>query len=184
MDKDLILCLVGESGSGKTTVSRVLSEMGYNIIQSYTTREPREENEFGHIFVTEQEVPKLDNGEVDKSDMFAYTFFHNNHYWAQYEQYRGRGVTIYVIDPDGVIELLEKVRDARIEVVYLSVDEETRKQRMAQDRGESFAIERIEHDREKFKALKDIIHWKINNDGTVAESVTALNYPISQFVKN
>ena len=49
---DTIFCLVGPSGSGKTTVAKALEKHGYNVIQSYTTRPRRSENEWGHTFVT------------------------------------------------------------------------------------------------------------------------------------
>ena len=48
---DKIICLVGCSGSGKTTLAKELEGKGYNIIHSYTTRQPRYENEWGHTFI-------------------------------------------------------------------------------------------------------------------------------------
>ena len=53
---DKIVCLVGPSGSGKTTIAKELEMMDYNIIHSYTTRKPREPNEWGHTFVDRNEL--------------------------------------------------------------------------------------------------------------------------------
>ena len=56
--KDKIICLVGPSGSGKTTIAKELEKEGYNIIHSYTDRKPRVENEWGHTFVSVEEMSK------------------------------------------------------------------------------------------------------------------------------
>ena len=48
---DKIVCLMGASGSGKTTIAKELEKEEYNVIQSYTTRPPRESGEWGHAFV-------------------------------------------------------------------------------------------------------------------------------------
>jgi guanylate kinase len=78
---DKIICLVGPSGSGKTTVARGLEKEGYNIIQSYTTRKPRFEGEWGHTFIEEY---KLLPGIGLPKDMIAYFNSYNSghHYFA------------------------------------------------------------------------------------------------------
>ena len=49
---ETIFLIIGESGSGKTTlVSSLEKQKNLKSIQSYTTRPPRYENEYGHIFV-------------------------------------------------------------------------------------------------------------------------------------
>lgn len=53
---DKLILLVGPSGSGKTTIAKELEKEGYNIIHSYTTRKPREPNEWGHTFVDRNEL--------------------------------------------------------------------------------------------------------------------------------
>ena len=53
---ETIFLIIGESGSGKTTlVSSLEKQKNLKSIQSYTTRPPRYENEYGHIFVSENE---------------------------------------------------------------------------------------------------------------------------------
>ena len=49
--RDKLILLVGASGSGKTTIAKELEQKGFNVIHSYTTREPRKPNEWGHIFI-------------------------------------------------------------------------------------------------------------------------------------
>ncbi len=108
---DQIFCLVGPSGSGKTTIAKTL---GYNVIQSYTTRPPRSQDEWGHTFV--EVMP-------DGADVIAYTKYNNYEYWATREQYKDKGKTIYVIDPVGVDMLKKEVSDAEIVVIFLRCDE-------------------------------------------------------------
>jgi guanylate kinase len=167
----MLVLIVGESGSGKTTLVDELAKLNeYNRLDSYTTRAPRSENEPGHVFVKDEDyiVNEHKCGMVDilKRDIvhekhgqlykrvehIAYTNFHGSHYWAEKNQYEGKGVTLYVIDPDGVSTLREIVTDTKVLVVYLALDEDTRLRRML-ERGDSChdATDRIEHDKIKFQ---------------------------------
>ena len=61
MTKPLYL-FVGPSGSGKTTiVDKLECENRYKSIQSYTTRPQRHQNEYGHIFISDEEFDQLTN---------------------------------------------------------------------------------------------------------------------------
>lgn len=167
---DRIICLVGESGSGKSTVAELLGKSGCNYIQSYTTRAPRFHGEKGHIFVESI----LDSDDFDvcdstyylKENVIAYTYFDNAHYWATKEQYKGKGNSVYVIDPAGIKELREHVQDAEIVVIYLKVAEEERICRMC-ERGTESVFNRIKHDREAFKVVP--CNYTIDANRPVAE---------------
>jgi len=177
---DKIICLVGESGSGKTTLCKELEKQGYNIIKSYTTRKQRSKDEYGHIFINTVPTKAISDGEgdfnriIDKKDMIAYTFYNNQHYWATKKQYQGKGVSIYVIDPDGVKYLREKVTDTKILTIYIKCDKEIRLLRMLKEREPKSVKDRLIHDKEAFRiiqcdycvdgnkkvdeVLKDVIH--------------------------
>ncbi len=128
--QDIIVCLVGESGSGKTTIAKQLDRK-YNVIKSYTNRFPREVNEFGHTFISfENEKEEESYLAKKKNNMIAYTFYNNHHYFALKEQYQNKGISIYVIDPPGVEYLKEKIKDAKIIVIYLKCDLENRIKRL------------------------------------------------------
>lgn len=124
---DRLVLLVGASGSGKTTVAKELEKEGYNIIHSYTTRPPREHDEWGHIFV-DKETFKQDI--IRKPTTIAYTFYNRHHYWATKEQYQGKGTSIYVVDPSGAEQVRQNVKDAEIITIYLTADESIRYQRI------------------------------------------------------
>ena len=56
-----IILLAGQSGSGKTSIGRELAknEDKYNFVHSYTDRQMRETNEYGHTFVNSKEMDLL-----------------------------------------------------------------------------------------------------------------------------
>jgi guanylate kinase len=175
--KDKIICLVGESGSGKSTIAELLEIEGYNYIQSYTTRKPRFDDEKGHIFVNYIPTVLNLNGcseeMILKSGIIAYTYFDNNHYWATKEQYKGKGISLYVIDPLGVKELKNIVKDAEIICIYIKVDETERVRRMLTKRDIQDVNDRIEHDREAFKIIQ--CDYVISNNDNIENIIKLIN---------
>ena len=158
MNKIILLC--GESGSGKTTIAKMLEE-SYNlkILESYTTRPKRQENEIGHIFLTEEQF-----GEIKVKDMVAYTKFDGHKYCATQQQVEESD--IYIVDKTG-IETFKNCYKGRKKpiVLYIKTQEENRKKRML-ERGDSLEnIEkRLENDRNAFKDIELIADYVINND--------------------
>lgn len=124
-----IYCIVGPSGSGKTTISKILGrDYGMKLVESYTTRPPRYPNEEGHIFVSDEEFDAL-------GEMCAYTEYDGHRYGVTPEVIDQND--IYVIDPFGVKYLRKHYHGQKnVVAIRLSVDEDTRMQRMA-DRGDS-----------------------------------------------
>jgi guanylate kinase len=173
--EDTIICLVGESGSGKSTIAKALEGEHYNVIHSYTTRPQREINEWGHLFVAEA---LLQEHQGIPGYIVAYKHYDNNHYWAVRDQYHGKGVSIYVVDPDGVEMLRRNVADAAIVIIYLKVDKEERIFRM-QDQGRSMLDvgRRVGYDREAFKRLR--CDWVVDANNS-AENVIELVRQIIQ----
>lgn len=157
---DRIICIVGESGSGKSTIAEKLSKNNYNYIQSYTTRKQRYEGEKGHIFVDYEAYIESTITSEQKDNIIAYTYFDGNHYWANRQQYRDKGASIYIVDPVGVLELKEEVKDAEIIVIYLNADEKVRYNRMCRRNHNEDNIYdeeiymRIKHDKKAFKVIR------------------------------
>lgn len=158
MNKIILLC--GESGSGKTTIAQMLEE-SYNlkVLESYTTRSRRQEDETGHIFLNEEEF-----GNIKVKDIIAYTEYNGYKYCATCQQVEEND--IYVVDKDG-IESFKKCYKGNKKpiVIYIKTKEDIRKQRMLQ-RGDSLEnIEkRLENDRNAFKDIELIADYVINND--------------------
>lgn len=146
---DKIINLVGASGSGKTTTAKELEKLGYNIIHSYTTRERREPDEWGHRFTKSNKV------ECFIGEMIAYQQLYGVEYFATKEQYQGKGTSIYVIDPKGAEQVKENVTDAEVITIFLMSDMRERDWRMKED-GRKYVdrFNRIEKDGEIFKTCK------------------------------
>lgn len=136
--KTRVINLVGASGTGKTTIAKELEKAGYNVIQSYTTRPPRYDGEWGHTFIGEYDIYK--DKESDKlmindithttlhysHDMIAYFNSYNSghHYFATDEQVvRGKD-NIYVVDPAGaeMVKDYYKGTDVEVITIFLHVD--------------------------------------------------------------
>lgn len=148
--EDKIINIVGCSGSGKTTIAKELEKLGYNIIESYTTRKEREEGEWGHIFVPDWfpilvsgTFVGIENGKdpvgipcefkyIDIDEMIAHfnDYEKDEHYFATYEQYQGKGTSIYIVDPQGAEQVKENVKDAEVVTIFLMADEEKRSDRL------------------------------------------------------
>lgn len=141
----LIYLLVGESGSGKTTIAKKMEKWGYKELKSYTTREPRYEDEDSHIFV------KMDDfiHHQQVNDIVGYTFFNSNHYWCTRAQLYYNDV--YVIDPDGIEYLKQHVDDIGFITIYIDTPLYRRMWRMFK-RGDSIGniIQRLRNDKMKF----------------------------------
>ena len=129
MTKPLYL-FVGPSGSGKTTIVDELEcKYRYKCLQSYTTRPQRYENEYGHIFISDEEFDNLEN-------IVAYTEYHGNRYCATEKLLND--ADLYVVDYDGVETLLNKYSNTErfICVFYFDTTVSVRISRML-DRGDS-----------------------------------------------
>lgn len=125
MNNNTLFLICGESGSGKTTLVSAL-EKQHNLIPipSYTTRPPRSENEYGHIFVNDEAFSQLKN-------IVAYTQYNNCQYGATSEQVDK--YNLYIIDKEG-IEFFKKAYRGKksIKVIYIKSSISTRVERMEQ----------------------------------------------------
>ena len=171
---DHIVCIMGEAGSGKTAVAKKLSDQGFNVIQSYTTRPPREHNEWGHIFVPLEDV--IFDGHFAVSDYIGFGRYEGHYYWARPEQYRGKGTSIYVIEPDGVKRLKEEIWDAKITVIYIKTQAEARTtrlfKRVAPERAKYGStwediLKQIKRDKERFALIET--DFCIDGNQSIAE---------------
>lgn len=172
---DRIILLVGASGSGKTSIAKELEKDGYNIIHSYTTRKPRKENEWGHIFVSLPYKWSIygDSSPNDDDELIAYLYYNENHYWATKEQYQGKGTSIYVVDPVGNQEVHNIVDDADVITIFLTVDKNTRMWRMIEDgRDIKDVMSRLDKDKYIFNVCK--CDYIVDANGELDEVLDAI----------
>lgn len=162
-ENNFLVALCGKSGSGKTTVASYLAEhMGWKSIESYTTRPPRESDEKGHIFITDEEFDRIRDDE-----MIAYTEFDGHRYCATIGQVEE--AQIYVIDPAGIQELAERYHGGkRVITVFIDADDGILMERMLQ-RGDSAekAKKRAENDGQMFRDVKT--EFTVDGTKSVAE---------------
>lgn len=154
IDPNILVLLVGKSGSGKTTLEKMLVEVGFKSVKSYTTRPKRTEDEDNHTFVSKEEFDALEN-------KIAYTNFNGYEYCATKEQLDN--ATVYVIDPAGVEYLKQSGYDRELFIIYLETWGSTCMTRML-DRGDDYgkAKQRVANDEKEFALFGDKADIKIN----------------------
>ena len=189
-ERDTIVAIIGKSGSGKSEIVSKFAKRGYNVIESYTDRPKRFPDEWGHIFISTEEVEEY------KSSMIAYTFFDGHHYFATREQYQNKGITFYVIDPFGVSSLKKKVKDADLIFIYIDTDEVVRIERMTnrmilknQDASEEVvqafrdkARGRAEYDKTAFKIVE--CDYVVDNNGKIDDTIGTIDEILKLSSKN
>lgn len=168
-----IFLIVGASGSGKTTiVSELEKRYGLKSIMSYTTRKPRYENESGHIFVAESDMPQ-------SSEMVAYTYYNANHYWATQQQ--ADVCDLYIVDPSGTDFFKQNYRGSKkYKVIKLTAQKDIRLERMIK-RGDSVdqATQRILLDEVEFANFAYDVEF--SNDGDIKVCVELIaNYILNE----
>lgn len=149
-----IVLLVGKSASGKTTIANKLEKNWYkSVLQSYTTRPKRTQDETGHIFVNENEYENLKN-------ICAYGEFGGYKYCATKEQVDNSD--IYIIDAQGV-EFFKKYYHGKKRpiVVYISVSPIKRFFRLIKRDGFRKGLKRWFQDISHFKGVKKVIDCEI-----------------------
>ena len=100
-----ILLIIGKSGVGKTTLAEYMSkdmEHKYNIINSYTDRPKRDVMELGHDFVSKSKMDEI----LQYATVVAYTKYGNYRYCATLEQFEPSKINIYIVDNQGVIDVM------------------------------------------------------------------------------
>lgn len=179
--------IVGASGSGKDTiVNTMCSELNLKKVKSYTTREPRDEDDYeNHLFSTREEY-KCDR---EQGGIVAETIFHSNYYWATKEQIDNSD--FYIIDPRGVKRLKniypmltpsQLQRD--VIVVYVKTHFWERLQRMfhrARHSGQSISqaiwttLKRFWNDLDEFTGFEHKADFVVHNhNGRFYEALTQL----------
>lgn len=99
-----ILLICGDSMTGKTTIMKKLCQTYpylYHPIMSYTTRPKRSEDEYGHIFVTEEEMWN----KMHQQGLVARTLIDGNFYFTTPEQFVDDKINIYIVDGLGVLDV-------------------------------------------------------------------------------
>lgn len=117
-----MILILGRSGSGKDTVAKFI-EKHYRkrILKSYTNRPKRHPSENTHVFLDKEELDQI-YGKVCQTEINGYLYFATKIQMLTND--------VYVIDPNGMRELLSNMPDMRFNIIYVKADNETRKERI------------------------------------------------------
>ncbi|GFI61055.1 guanylate kinase [Clostridiales bacterium] len=115
MGKGVLLIISGPSGSGKgTIVEKLVSDFGYVVSTSATTREPRPNEVEGvhYFFKTNESFEKM----IENGELLEYAKFCDNYYgtpkeYVELELEKGNTV-ILEIEVQGALQIKEKYNDA------------------------------------------------------------------------
>ena len=123
-----IIAIVGKSGSGKTTIVEHLAKTDkVHVLESYTTRPKRSEDETGHIFISEEEaIALLKTGLpfAPRDEVLAYNEIGGYKYFALESQIHERRPTLYIIDPVGVMRMYDNLQGrVPLLIIYLHTEQ-------------------------------------------------------------
>ena len=115
MAKGVLLIISGPSGSGKgTIVEQLVSELGYCVSISATTRNPRPNEKDGihYFFKTEEEFEKMiDNGELLEHAAFCGNYYGTPKKYVEEQLESGKNI-ILEIEVQGALQVKKKYNDA------------------------------------------------------------------------
>ena len=154
-----IILLAGQSGCGKTSVGRELAknEDKYNLIQSYTDRQMRETNEYGHTFVNSKEMDFL----LKRDDVVASTQIREKRYCTIKSQFDKDKINIYIVDAHGINDTIEAFPRADIMTILIMRD--------------SIDVESERVERDVAIPLREDVDFLINNDTSIESAAATID---------
>lgn len=164
-----LITIIGPSGAGKDTAARILSELtGIPVLVSYTTRPMREGEQQGceHYFVKECTCPK--------DQMLAYTQYGGYEYWTEFSQVKDKA--IYVIDEDGLRELMKKAKDFDVVGIYIEANRYVRRMR-------GVSLERMNRDLLRESLSANSYKYRLTNNGSMEDFVRQLREVVERMNK-
>lgn len=145
------IIIVGPSGSGKDTLKTRFMRRGYKFGVPYTSRPPRpgEYNRIHYNFITDEDFWDLKSGGKLKFN----TQFNGWNYGLTHTSFEENN--LFIMTPSDLF-VLNKFERFNSFVIYLNIDEETRKQRLIERNVSDDSIERrMNTDLEDFKDFKN-----------------------------
>ena len=142
------LIIVGKGGSGKDHLRKILVERGFKYCISHTTRPIREGESDGkdYWFIQSHQLPSM------AEDFYEAVYFNNWFYGTSLKEFYSSN--LFIMTPKGISKLKPEDREESI-VVYLNIDEETRKKRLEERRDADDVTRRLEADFQDFHNFTD-----------------------------
>lgn len=138
MDKFEKLLICGQSGSGKDFIASQLRELGYLVGVKTTTRPKRKKEIQGITYKFTQ------NENFNINDMIVYEEFKNHlgdRWLYGFEKEEFNNKQVFIMTPGELNQIEQSVRENCF-IVYLDIDEETRRSRLFNRADKNDSIER------------------------------------------
>jgi len=142
------LIIVGKGGSGKDHLRKILVERGFRYCVSHTTRPMREGEENGKDYWFIQSSDHVSMA----GDFYEGVFFNEWFYGTSKDEFNKSN--LFIMTPGGVAKLSPGDREESL-IVYLNIDEETRKNRLEARRDADDVKRRLEADFQDFWEFRD-----------------------------
>ena len=155
-----IILITGMSGSGKTSICKNLCQRfpnKYHFVNSFTDRQKREKDEWGHEFLTSIEMDSI----LDRDDVVAQTKIDNNRYCTIQRQFDKNKINLYTVDVDGVNDTIEAFPDADFMIVLV--------------RRREIEADCVRLERNVNVPPRDDVDFLIDNDGKIESAANLLN---------
>ena len=142
------LIIVGKGGSGKDHLRKILVNKGFRYCISHTTRPIREGEEDGrdYWFIESSKLPEM------AEDFYEAVYFNNWFYGTSIKEFYSSN--LFIMTPKGISKLKPEDREESI-VLYLNIDEETRKKRLEERRDADDVERRLQADFHDFHDFAD-----------------------------
>lgn len=156
--KNVLIC--GMSGVGKTTIVKNLYEQykdKYNVVCSYTDREKREKDEWGHTFIDSSFMDYL----LERDDIVARTKIGKHRYCCTSSQFSEEKVNLYITDVNGVNDTINRFPTSEIMIVLI--------------RRREIEVDCVRVNRDVLVPDRDSVHFVIPNNVNIESPVNLLN---------
>ena len=142
------LIIVGKGGSGKDHLRKILVESGFKYCISHTTRPIRDGEEDGkdYWFIQSHQLPSM------AGDFYEAVYFNDWFYGTSLKEFYSSN--LFIMTPKGISKLKPEDRKESV-VVYLNIDEETRKKRLEERRDADDVTRRLQADFQDFHDFTD-----------------------------
>jgi guanylate kinase len=158
------IIIAGKGGSGKDYLVKLLKEKDLTYSISHTSRPPRdgEFNGVDYYFVTYDEAIRMAN----EGEFYEWVEFNKWFYGTSLDEfYRAN---LFIMTPSGIAKLKPEDRKESF-VIFIDIDEDTLRKRLAGRNDADKAERRIDADREDFKNFSDFDCIITNPNFTVDE---------------
>ena len=168
--------IVGRTATGKDTLASILIyKYKWKFVKSMATRPKRYDDEDTHVFISEEQA-----NAIPLEDRVAYTKIGDYQYFATKEQVQESDA--YIIDPNGVKVILEKMPEEDFIIVYIRpVDRDIQKlngtNRVDNTEHESKVFEkRYNAEDAQFTEFEDLLDsYRIYNYKNVKDAIQHVN---------